>query len=172
MHQINTRGTFLTSKMCISHLAKAENPHILMLSPPLDMQAKWFSGHVAYAIAKFGMSLCVLGMADELKAEGIAVNALWPRTTIATAAVNNLLGGEALMRASRTPDILADAAHMIFNKPSREFTGNFLIDDTFLSKNGVTDFDKYSVDPSQDLAPDFFVPEGVPTPASLKAVRP
>jgi citronellol/citronellal dehydrogenase len=172
MHQINTRGTFLTSKLCIPYLAKAENPHILMLSPPLDMQAKWFSGHVAYAIAKFGMSLCVLGLADELLAEGIAVNALWPRTTIATAAVNNLLGGEALMRASRTPDILADAAHMIFNKPSREFTGNFLIDDTFLSKNGVTDFDKYRVDPSQDLAPDFFVPEGVPTPASLKAVRP
>jgi citronellol/citronellal dehydrogenase len=172
MNGINARGTFVTSKTCIPHLAKSANPHILMMSPPLDMQAKWFSGHVAYAIAKFGMSLCVLGMADELKAEGIAVNALWPRTTIATAAVNNLLGGEALMRASRTPDSLADAAHMIFNKPSREFTGNFLIDDTFLSKNGVTDFDKYRVDPSQDLAPDFFVPEGVPTPASLKAVRP
>jgi citronellol/citronellal dehydrogenase len=171
MNQINTRGTFLVSKTCIPYLAKAENPHILMLSPPLDMQAKWFSGHVAYAIAKFGMSLCVLGMAEELKAEGIAVNALWPRTTIATAAVNNLLGGEALMRASRKPEILADAAHMIFSKPSREFTGNFLIDDTFLAENGVTDFDSYRVDPSRDLAPDFFVPEHVPAPASLKAVR-
>ncbi len=170
MQQINTRGTFLVSKTCLPHLAKAENPHILTLSPPLDMKAKWFSGLVAYAIAKFGMSLCVLGMADELKPQGIAVNALWPRTTIATAAVNNLLGGEALMRASRTPDILADAAHMIFTKPSREFTGNFLIDDTFLAENGVTDFDKYRVDPSRDLAPDFFVPEDSVPPVSLAAI--
>jgi citronellol/citronellal dehydrogenase len=172
MHQINTRGTFLVSKTCIPHLAKAKNPHILMLSPPLDMNAKWFAGHVAYSLAKFGMSLCVLGMAEELKPEGIAVNALWPRTTIATAAVNNLLGGEALMLASRKPEILADAAHMIFSKPSREFTGNFLIDDTFLAENGVTDFDSYRVDPSRDLAPDFFVPDDVAAPASLKAVRP
>jgi citronellol/citronellal dehydrogenase len=171
MHQINTRGTFLVSKTCIPHLAKAKNPHILMLSPPLDMNAKWFAGHVAYSLAKFGMSLCVLGMAEELKPEGIAVNALWPRTTIATAAVNNLLGGEALMLASRKPEILADAAHMIFSKPSREFTGNFLIDDTFLAENGVTDFDSYRVDPSRDLAPDFFVPDDVAAPASLKAVR-
>jgi citronellol/citronellal dehydrogenase len=169
MQQINTRGTFLVSKTCLPHLAKAGNPHILMLSPPLDMQAKWFAGHVAYSIAKYGMSLCVLGMAAEFKPEGIAVNALWPRTTIATAAVNNLLGGEKLMRASRTPDILADAAYMIFTKPSREFTGNFLIDDTFLAENGVTDFDKYRVDPSQDLAPDFFVPEDIPAPAPLSA---
>jgi citronellol/citronellal dehydrogenase len=172
MHQINTRGTFLVSKTCIPHLAKAKNPHILMLSPPLDMNAKWFAGHVAYSLAKFGMSLCVLGMAEELKPEGIAVNALWPRTTIATAAVNNLLGGEALMLASRKPEILADAAHMIFSKPSREFTGNFLIDDTFLAENGVTDFDSYRVDPSRDLAPDFFVPDDIAAPASLKAVRP
>jgi citronellol/citronellal dehydrogenase len=172
MHQINTRGTFLVSKTCIPHLAKAKNPHILMLSPPLDMNAKWFAGHVAYSLAKFGMSLCVLGMAEELKPDAIAVNALWPRTTIATAAVNNLLGGEALMLASRKPEILADAAHMIFSKPSREFTGNFLIDDTFLAENGVTDFDSYRVDPSRDLAPDFFVPDDVAAPASLKAVRP
>jgi citronellol/citronellal dehydrogenase len=170
MHQINTRGTFLTSKLCIPHLAKAENPHILMLSPPLDMKAKWFAGHVAYSIAKYGMSLCVLGLAEELKPQGIAVNALWPRTTIATAAVNNLLGGEMIMRSSRTPDILADAAHLIFTKPSREFTGRFCIDDTLLAEHGVTDFDKYRVDPTRNLAPDFFVPEDSIPPVSLKAV--
>ena len=170
MHQINTRGTFLTSKLCIPHLAKAANPHILMLSPPLDMKAKWFARHVAYSLAKYGMSLCVLGMAEEFKPQGIAVNALWPRTTIATAAVNNLLGGEMLMRASRTPEIIADAAHLIFTKPSREFTGNFCIDDTLLAANGVTDFDHYRVDPKMDLAPDFFVPEDSVPPVSLKAV--
>ena len=170
MHQINTRGTFLTSKLCIPHLAKSANPHILMLSPPLDMKAKWFARHVAYSIAKYGMSLCVLGMAEELRPQGIAVNALWPRTTIATAAVNNLLGGDRLMRASRTPEILADAAHLIFTKPSRDFTGNFCIDDTLLAANGVTDFDKYRVDPSVDLMPDFFVPDDSMAPVSLKAL--
>lgn len=170
MHQINTRGTFLTSKLCIPHLAKAENPHILMLSPPLDMKAKWFAGHVAYSIAKYGMSLCVLGLAEELKPQGIAVNALWPRTTIATAAVNNLLGGEQIMRSSRKPDIIADAAHLIFSQPSRDFTGRFCIDDTLLAEHGVTDFDKYRVDPSRNLAPDFFVPEDSVPPVSLKAV--
>jgi citronellol/citronellal dehydrogenase len=170
MHQINTRGTFLTSKLCIPHLAKAENPHILMLSPPLDMNAKWFAGHVAYSIAKYGMSLCVLGLAEELKPQGIAVNALWPRTTIATAAVNNLLGGEQIMRSSRKPDIIADAAHLIFTQGSREFTGRFCIDDTLLAEHGVTDFDKYRVDPSRNLAPDFFVPEDSVPPVSLKAV--
>jgi citronellol/citronellal dehydrogenase len=171
MHQINTRGTFLTSKLCIPHLAKAANPHILMLSPPLDMKPKWFAGHVAYSIAKYGMSLCVLGLAEELKPQGIAVNALWPRTPIATAAVSNLLGGEALVRASRTPEIVADAAHLIFTRPSREFTGRFLIDDTLLTAYGVTEFDHYRVDPSRDLAPDFFVPEDSIPPVSLKAVR-
>lgn len=170
MHQINTRGTFMTSKLCIPHLERSENPHILMLSPPLDMKAKWFAGHVAYSIAKYGMSLCVLGLAAELKPKGIAVNALWPRTTIATAAVNNLLGGEKIMKASRTPEIIADAAHLIFTLPSREFTGNFFIDDTLLAKHGVTDFDKYRVDPSQDLMPDFFVPEDSQPPVSLRAV--
>lgn len=170
IHQINTRGTFLTSKLCIPHLAKAENPHILMLSPPLDMKAKWFAGHVAYSIAKYGMSLCVLGLAEELKPQGIAVNALWPRTTIATAAVNNLLGGEQIMRSSRKPDIIADAAHLIFSQPSRDFTGRFCIDDTLLAEHGVTDFDKYRVDPSRNLAPDFFVPEDSVPPVSLKAV--
>ena len=170
MNQINTRGTFLTSKLCIPHLEKAENPHILMLSPPLDMKAKWFAGHVAYSIAKYGMSLCVLGLAEELKPKGIAVNALWPRTTIATAAVNNLLGGDKIMKASRTPEIIGDAAHLIFTQPAREFTGNFCIDDTLLSAHGVTDFDKYRVDPSQDLMPDFFVPEDSRPPVSLRAV--
>jgi citronellol/citronellal dehydrogenase len=169
MHQINTRGTFMVSKYAVPHLAKAANPHILMLSPPLDMKEKWFAPHTAYTMAKFGMSLVVLGLAGELRSKGIAVNALWPRTTIATAAVNNLLGGDALMRASRTPDILSDAAYRIFLKPAREFTGNFLIDDTFLAGEGVTEFDHYRVDPRQDLHIDFFVPDDVPAPATLKA---
>ena len=159
MMGINTRGTFLVSKTCIPHLKNSANPHILMLSPPLDMQAKWFQHHVAYSIAKFGMSLCVLGLAGELKRDGIAVNALWPRTTIATAAVNNLLGGDKLMRMSRSPEILADAAHLIFSQPSRSFTGQFLIDDTFLhTVGGVTDFERYRLDATMPLAPDFFVP--------------
>ena len=131
------------------YLFKADNPHILMLSPPLDMKEKWFARHTAYSMAKFGMSLVVLGLAGEFRSKGVAVNALWPRTTIATAAVKNLLGGDALMRASRKPEILADAAHLIFSKPAREFTGRFLIDDTFLAENGVTEFDQYRVDPTQ-----------------------
>jgi citronellol/citronellal dehydrogenase len=170
MNQINTRGTFMVSKFAIPHLAKAANPHILMLSPPLDMSEKWFAPHLAYSIAKYGMSLCVLGLAGELRGKGIAVNALWPRTTIATAAVNNLLGGDALMKASRTPDILADAAYMIFTTPSRELTGQFLIDDTFLVSRGVTEFDHYRVDPTQSLAPDFFVPADSKPPVNLKAI--
>ena len=158
MHQINTRGTFVTSKACIPHLKKAENPHVLMLSPPLDMSAKWFAGHVAYTMAKFGMSMCVLGMAEEFKKDGIAFNALWPRTAIATAAVKFALGGDAMMAASRSVDIIADAAYLAFSKPARDFTGNFLIDDAFLYENGVDDFEKYRVDPTKKLAPDFFVP--------------
>lgn len=169
MMGINTRGTFLVSKCCIPHLKRAENPHILMLSPPLDMQPKWFAGHVAYSIAKFGMSLCVLGLAEELKPDGIAVNALWPRTTIATAAIRNLLGGEEVVRMSRKPDILADAAHLVFTQPARSFTGHFLIDDTFLYEvGGVTDFDQYRVDPTIDLAPDFFVPESSTPPPGVR----
>ena len=156
MHQINARGTFVTSKHAIPHLEKAANPHILMLSPPLDMQEKWFAPYTAYTMAKFGMSLVVLGLAGELRAKGIAVNALWPRTTIATAAVKNLLGGDMLMRRSRTPEILADAAYAVFNKPAKNFTGHFLIDDTFLAGEGVTDFDHYRVDPAQSLQQDFF----------------
>lgn len=173
MHQINTRGTFVTSKWAIPHLSKAANPHILMISPPLDIKEKWFAPHTAYTIAKFGMSLVVLGLAGELRGKGIAVNALWPRTTIATAAVQNLLGGDALMRASRKPDIIADAAYVVFNQSSRELTGRFLIDDNFLADNGVTDFDHYRVDPTQKLAQDFFVPDDAPPPkgVSLDAVR-
>ena len=168
MHQINARGTFLTSKLAVPFLEKSANPHILMLSPPLDLKEKWFAGHTAYSMAKYGMSLVVLGLAGELRSKGIAVNALWPRTTIATAAVKNLLGGEALMRASRTPEILADAARLIFLKDAKAFTGKFLIDDTFLFENGVRDFDRYRVDPSVDLAPDFFVPDDSAPPVSLK----
>jgi len=164
MHQINARGTYLVSRCGLPYLEKAENPHILMLSPPLDMKTKWFAGHTGYSMAKFGMSLVVLGLAGETRGR-IGVNALWPRTTIATAAVNNLLGGEALMRASRTPEILADAAHMILCKDAKTFTGNFLIDDTFMAQNGVTEFDHYRADPTQALAPDFFVPDDIVPPA-------
>ncbi|MBX9684024.1 MAG: NAD(P)-dependent oxidoreductase [Hyphomicrobium sp.] len=166
MSSINTRGTFLVSKICLPHLRRAANPHIVMLSPPLDLHPKWFAGHVAYSIAKYGMSLCVLGLAEELKKDGIAVNALWPRTTIATAAIKNILGGDKLMRMSRTPDIVADAAHLLFTQPAKSFTGHFLIDDTFLHDVGkVTDFEPYRIDPSMPLAPDFFVPaDSVPPP--------
>jgi citronellol/citronellal dehydrogenase len=167
MHQINARGTFMVSKYAIPHLERAENPHILMLSPPLDMKERWFASSTAYSMAKFGMSLVVLGLAGELRDRGIAVNALWPRTTIATAAVKNLLGGDTLMRRSRTPDILADAAHAIFNKPAKSFTGNFLIDDSFLASEGVSDFNKYRVDPDETLAPDFFVPDDPKPPAGV-----
>jgi citronellol/citronellal dehydrogenase len=157
MHRINTRGTFLCSQLCIPHLKKAANPHILNLSPPLNMEARWFAPHVAYTMAKFGMSMCVLGMAEELKRDGIAVNALWPRTTIATAAVQNLLGGDMMIKGSRTPEIMADAAHWILTRPSREFTGNFCIDDETMAKAGVTDLSKYAVTPGAQLMPDFFV---------------
>jgi citronellol/citronellal dehydrogenase len=170
MQQINSRGSFMVSKFALPYLAKAANPHILMLSPPLDMKEKWFAPATAYAMAKFGMSLVVLGLAGELRSQGIAVNALWPRTTIATAAIKNLLGGETIMRMSRKPEILAEAAYRVFHKP-KSFTGNFLIDDTFLAAEGVTDFDQYRVDPSQPLQVDFFVPDDMPPPngVSLKA---
>ncbi|MCF2521330.1 NAD(P)-dependent oxidoreductase [Bradyrhizobium sp. G127] len=165
MMGINTRGTFMVSKYCIPHLKKAANPHILMLSPPLDMKAKWFEHSTAYTMAKFGMSMCVLGLSGELRRAGVAVNALWPRTPIATAAVGNLLGGDAMMRASRTPEILADAAHVIFTKPAREFTGQFCIDDSILYDSGVRDFESYRVDSSVPLLSDFFVPDdNVPPP--------
>ena len=157
MHGINTRGTFACSQACIPYLRKAENPHILNNSPPLNMEVKWFAPHVAYTMAKYGMSMCVLGMAEELRTEGIAVNALWPRTVIATSAVRNLLGGDETMKGSRKPDIMADAAHAILTKKSREFTGNFCIDDEILRASGVTDFDKYASVPGAELYPDYFL---------------
>ncbi|HSD68949.1 MAG TPA: NAD(P)-dependent oxidoreductase [Woeseiaceae bacterium] len=157
MHQINTRGTFMVSKTCIPQLLKSDNPHILNLSPPLNMETKWFAPHVAYTMAKFGMSMCVLGMAGEFRKQGIAVNALWPRTTIATAAVRNLLGGEEMVRCSRKPEIMGDAAHVILTRPARQFTGNFCIDDEVLESAGVKDLSHYAVDPAAKLFPDFFV---------------
>lgn len=165
---VNTRGTLLVTKACVPHLRKAESPHVLMLAPPLTLKPQWFAGHVAYAIAKYGMSLAVLGLAEELRADGIAVNALWPRTTIATAAIRNVLGGEAVMRMSRKPEIVADAAHLVFAQPARAFTGNFLIDDSLLYEvGGVTDFAPYSVEPGTPLAPDFFVPDEPPPPPGV-----
>ena len=157
MHQVNARGTFCLSQACIPHLRKADNPHILMNSPPLNMDPKWFAQHVAYTMAKYGMSMCVLGMAEELRDDGIAVNALWPRTAIATAAVKNLLGGDMMMRRSRKPAIMADAAHAVLCRPARTTTGNFFVDDEVLRDEGVTDFDAYAVDPTQELVPDFFL---------------
>ncbi|WP_310542575.1 NAD(P)-dependent oxidoreductase [Phenylobacterium sp.] len=165
MNQVNARGSYLTSKACIPHLKNAANPHVLMLSPPLDMSPRWFEGHVAYTMAKFGMSMCVLGMASEFKADSIAFNALWPRTGIATAAIQFALAGEEGMKSCRTVEIMADAAHAIFEKPARDFTGNFLIDDSFLYAEGERDFDKYRVDPTTRLMPDFFVPaDSAPPP--------
>ncbi len=170
MFAINTRGTFLTTKTCIPFLRKAANPHVLVLSPPLDLQPKWFKNHVAYSIAKYGMSLCVLGMAEEFRKDGIAVNALWPRTAIATAAIENVLGKQ-LLAMSRTPQIMADAAHLILTQPARELTGQFLIDDSFLFEvGGVTDFTPYRVDPSKPLVQDFFVPDDRPPPPGVAVI--
>ena len=165
MQQVNARGTFMVSKFAIPYLTRSENPHILMLSPPLDMAEKWFASHTAYSMAKFGMSLVVLGLAGELRGK-IAVNALWPRTTIATAAIKNLLGGDTMLRRSRKPEIVAEAACRIFRKP-KTFTGNFLIDDTFLASEGITDFDQYRVDPGQPLQVDFFVPDKNQPPSGV-----
>jgi citronellol/citronellal dehydrogenase len=167
MMNINTRGTFMVSKYCIPHLKRAGNPYILMLSPPLDMKTKWFEHSTAYTMAKFGMSMCVLGLAGELKSAGVAVNALWPRTTIATAAVGNLLGGDAMMRASRTPEIMGDAAYAILTRPAREFTGQFCIDDKVLYASGIRDFERYRVDPSVALMSDFFVPDDDAAPPGV-----
>ncbi len=164
MNGINARGTFMVGKHCIPYLKKAANPHILSLSPPLDMKAKWFAPHVGYSTAKYGMSLCTLGWAEEFKKDGIAANSLWPRTTIATAAVR-MLGGESFLKKSRTAEIMADAAHAILCKKSREFTGNFCIDDLVLWNEGVRDFSKYLAVPGtaeKDLLPDFFLPDDTP----------
>ncbi|MCP4468016.1 MAG: NAD(P)-dependent oxidoreductase [Halieaceae bacterium] len=160
MQQVNARGTFVMSQKCIPHLKASDNPHILTLSPPLDIDPKWFKGHVAYTMAKMGMSMCTLGMAAEFADEGIAVNSLWPLTTIDTAAIRNLLGGDAMAARSRSPRIMADAAYAVVTQPSRECTGNFFIDELVLSEAGVTDFSEYSAVPGDKEPPflDFFVP--------------
>ncbi len=168
MHQINGRGTYLVSKYCIPHLKKSNNAHILNLAPPLDMKPKWFGPHLAYTMAKFTMSMCVLGMAEELKSDSIGVNGLWPRTAIATAAVKNVLGGEELMSISRTPEIMADAAYEIFTKDPSSFTGNFCIDDLVLYDAGIRDFSKYADVPFAELAPDFFLPDDTPLPSEIE----
>jgi len=162
MFDVNVRGTFLVSKTSIPHLLKSENPHILNLSPPLDMDKKWFKQTLAYSMSKFGMSQCVLGMAEEFKNEGIAVNALWPHSVIATAAISNVVAGEEAFPHCRKPEILADAAYLILSKKASEYTGNFCIDDVFLNQNGTTDFNKYRIDKNEPLWKDFFVPDDTP----------
>ena len=160
MHQINYRGTFLVSQKAVPHLKKADNPHVLTLSPPINLNPNWFARHVAYTISKYNMSLCVLGMAEEFKSVGIAFNALWPKTTIGTAAVKNNIGGEHVVNASRTPEIMADAAYSILTKDSRSTTANFFVDEDLLREEGVEDFSGYRVNPELDdsqLMPDFFL---------------
>jgi citronellol/citronellal dehydrogenase len=157
MHQVNVRGTFLCSRACIPELGKRPNPHILMLSPPPSLEPRWYAPHLAYTLSKMGMSQCVLGLAEELKGQGIGVNALWPRTAIATAAIENLLGGAPLVARARRPEIVADAAHAILTRDSRTTTGHFFIDDEVLAASGVTDFEHYAVTPGAELAPDFFL---------------
>jgi len=157
MHDINVRGTFFMSKACIPYLKKAGNPHILNLSPPLNLDPQWFANHLAYTISKYSMSMIALGLAEELKSHRIAANALWPKTTIATAAVQNLLGGDIIIQRSRTAAIVADAAYFILQKPSFECTGNFFIDEDVLRENGITDFTPYAVNPEQKLMPDLFI---------------
>lgn len=157
MHSINVRGTFLMCKHAIPHLKKGTNPHILNLSPPLNLNPKWFGVHLAYTMSKYGMSMVVLGLAEELRPFGIAANALWPRTTIATAAVRNLLGGDFLIQKSRTPEIVADAAFEILTRPARECTGNFFIDEDVLQRAGISDFSKYAVNAQEQLMQDIFV---------------
>ena len=156
MHHINTRGTFATSQACLPHLLKSDRGHILNISPPLNMEARWFGPHVAYTMAKYGMSMCVLGMAKEFEGR-VGVNALWPRTTIATAAIQNLLGGDQMMQQSRKPEIMADAAQWILTQPAKDCTGNFFVDEDVLRRAGVTDFDRYAMVPGAQLLPDFFL---------------
>ena len=161
MNQVNARGTFLLSKLCLPYLKKSDHAHILNLSPPLDMSPKWFKNHTAYTIAKYGMSMCTLGMAEEFKSDNIAVNSLWPLTAIDTAAVRNVLGGDQMAKMSRTPDILSDAAHVILTKDPSEFTGQFVVDEVILREAGVTDFAQYAPGYDGPLAGDFFVPDDV-----------
>ena len=157
MHGINVRGTFLMCKACIPHLRKSANPHILNLSPPLNMNPKWFGAHLAYTMSKYGMSMIVLGLSEELKEHKIAVNALWPQTTIATAAVQNLLGGDFLVQRSRKPGIVAEAAYAILKRSSTECTGNFFIDEEVLKQEGITDLSAFTVNPANELQKDIFI---------------
>lgn len=157
MHDINVRGTFLMTQACIPYLRKGTNPHILTLSPPLNLNPQWLAPHIAYTLSKFNMSMMTLGWAEELKKDGIAANALWPRTTIDTAAVRNLLGGETLAKMSRTPEILADAAAIIFGKEAASCTGNLFLDEAVFAGEGITDLTKYSVVPGAKLFTDLFV---------------
>lgn len=157
MHDINVRGTFFVSKACIPHLRKGVNPHILNLSPPLNLQPSWFGKHLAYTLSKYNMTMIAIGLADELRKDKIGVNTLWPRTTIATAAVRNLLGGEALINRSRTPEIVADAAYYILSRSAETCTGNSFIDEQVLTQEGITDLEKYSVVPGGPLYTDLFL---------------
>ena len=167
MHQVNARGTYLVTQKCLPHLMQADNPHILALSPPLDMDVKWFAPHVAYTSAKYGMSLCILGWSGEF-AGRVAANATWPRTAIATAAIANVLANEDAFKQCRKPEILAETAYRVVTKRAADFTGNFIIDDTFLASEGVTDLDQFAVDPSAELLPDFFVPDDIAAPDGVK----
>ncbi len=162
MHGVNGRGTFLLSKLCIPYLKQAENPHVLNISPPLDWSIKWFKPHAAYTLAKYSMSVYAWAMAEEFRSRGIAFNCLWPHTPIATAAIQNMPGAQAMVDASRTPEIMGDAAWHILTRPSREFTGQFCIDDLVLQEAGVTDFSHYQHKPGAKLAPDFFIPDDLP----------
>ena len=157
MHQINARGTFMVSQQCLPYLLKADNPHILNIAPPLNLSPGWFGRHLAYTMAKMGMSLCVLGMADELKEQGVAVNALWPVSTVATAAIRNLLGGDEMMRRSRKPEVMGDSAHIILIRDSRKCTGNFYTDEEVFAEEGITDLSHYAVDPTAELKTDIFL---------------
>jgi citronellol/citronellal dehydrogenase len=167
IQQINTRGTFVTTRACVPFLKRAPNPHVLTLSPPLDLNPRWFAAHLAYSLSKYGMSLCMLGMAEEYAQAGIACNALWPRTTIATAAVEFALGGPAMMRRSRKPEIVADAAHVILSRPARECSGRFFIDDSVLYEAGVRDLSAYSVEPGGALLADLFIARNSPAPPGV-----
>jgi len=164
IQQINMRGTFVTSRACIPYLRRSANPHILALSPPLTMRADWFAQHLPYTMSKYGMSMVMFGLAEELREAGIACNALWPRTTVATAAVEFALGGQAMLRQSRNPEIMADAAYAILCRPARNYSGNFVLDDDVLAEEGVTDFDRYRNDPATALLPDIFVDPQAPLP--------
>jgi citronellol/citronellal dehydrogenase len=168
IQQINMRGTFVTSRACVPYLRKSANPHILALAPPLNMRADWFAQNLPYTLSKYGMSMVMMGMAEEFKTDGIACNSLWPRTTIATAAVEYALGGEAMLKQSRTSAIMADAAYAIFNEPARKYTGQFLIDDEVLAAKGVTNFEPYSHTAGAKLFADIFVDPAALAPGGVK----